>query len=401
MNTIDKHFHMRDGFTTFSLEPEKHSNLLFGERDREHRDNVLDGVHEGVLGGEGYKAVNYGDYGRGKTHQCYNLMHEISRRELPVKPIYVRCWEYKAKEPFHKLFGEMLSAIGTAEIQRAAVEYERKVQSGDATAWEGVLGSPEVATVFRTLSTPNPEVVRLAIRWLGGEPKLDTVQRGQIQAPSGLDIEVSRDFAMVLRGFAHLFATVDGEVLLYLIDESERLGQITHTDTYWSWTGSLRALTEIVGAGLIFFVGAKTRDDIPVMLTWDEVATRIGVTNYFDLSNPGYDSLMAWTTELLQTFVQKGPLPPAMVEALPHLAGDDSVASGIASVTAGDEGALAAYPFTAEALEILVDRCASDDLANKPREVLKRIQRAATRAARLDQELITKEVLEATTGDGI
>ena len=41
-------------------------------------------------------------------------------------------------------------------------------------------------------------------------------------------------------------------------------------------------LTDIVGAALIFFIGSKSRDELPAMFLQDEVMTRIGVSNYVE-----------------------------------------------------------------------------------------------------------------------
>src|SRR6267142_1186259 len=70
-------FFMRPGFDTFLLEPEKHARYVFGDRDREQRDHLLESLEEAAYSHDGYKAAVFGDYGRGKTHQCHNLIHEI------------------------------------------------------------------------------------------------------------------------------------------------------------------------------------------------------------------------------------------------------------------------------------------------------------------------------------
>ena len=65
---------MRSGFTTFNLEPKTHSQYLFGERDRRQRDLLLGTLEEAGYSRDGHKAAIFGDYGRGKTHQCFNIM---------------------------------------------------------------------------------------------------------------------------------------------------------------------------------------------------------------------------------------------------------------------------------------------------------------------------------------
>src|SRR3990167_8965072 len=127
---LDSWFFMRPGFSTFHLEPDKDRQYLFGDRDRRQRDLVLGSLEESCYTKEGHKSAIYGDYGRGKTHQCFNIMHEIERRGLPLAPIYVKCSAYKSKEPFHSLFKELVLRHPTATIQRIASEYTQRVKNG-------------------------------------------------------------------------------------------------------------------------------------------------------------------------------------------------------------------------------------------------------------------------------
>src|SRR5262245_38223792 len=98
--TMDSWFFMRPGFTTFRLEPEKHSRFLFGDRDRKQRDYILGELEGAGYSGDGHKAVIYGDYGRGKTHQSHNLIFEIERQKMKLLPVYIKCSAYESKEPF-------------------------------------------------------------------------------------------------------------------------------------------------------------------------------------------------------------------------------------------------------------------------------------------------------------
>src|SRR5437773_2085495 len=89
--TMDAWFFMRPGFTTFNLEPKAHSQYLFGARDRRQRDVLLGTLEEAGYSRDGHKAAIYGDYGRGKTHQCFNIMYEIRKRGMNIAPVYIKC----------------------------------------------------------------------------------------------------------------------------------------------------------------------------------------------------------------------------------------------------------------------------------------------------------------------
>jgi len=396
-------FFMRDGFQTFSLEPEKHNFLLFGRRDREQRDHLLDHLEEASYSFEGYKSVVLGDYGRGKTHQSQNLKYEIGKRELSLYPIYVKCIEFKAKEPFGTFFKELILNIQTAELKRMAQAYEERTLKEEVPPLEKVIGDEDVARVFRNgLTAPSLDVVRLSMRWLGGEQKLDMHQvTGSVPLPP---ILVSKQFGSVMKGLVQLFREIEGAVPVYLIDEAQRFIQVTNSDLYWSWLAALRDLTEIVGVAFIFFIGSKNRDELPPMFLADELMTRIGVSNYVEFFNQGRDDLREFLNELFQTIIQKGPVPEAVKPVLTEKFGreiDETVPQELLDIVSQSGEPLETYPFTEEAFEQLVQNCASSEYSNRPREVLKLVQKATSRALRKGSRLVDTNILEAVSKEGI
>jgi hypothetical protein len=395
-----EHFFLREGFESFRVDPEHNPELLLGERDRAQRDELLDGIAQDCLMGEGFKAVVYGSYGRGKTHQAKNLIHECGslRRDLPVKPVYVQCIEFRPKEPFATLFGQMLEALGVKDVNRVAEQYERRVRDGEEKKIDDIVGSDEIARAFDALSKPSEATVRTALRWLGGE-KLDRHDRSKIHDSIVSTLAYSRDFAAVIRGLAHMYRQIDGHIIIFFIDEAERLGRISQVDAYLGWQAGLRALTELSEIGIVFFVGGKTRDDVPDMLTWDEVSTRIGNANYRDMIDPGAEARENWVIELFATLVRKGPLPPVIRDMIKDDRDEDAIPEGLRAIVGDDERKLRAYPFTPEALTAFIEETESE-LANKPREMLKRIQRGAGRALMMNLSVIDVDALEATRGEG-
>lgn len=398
-NMHDWYF-MRDGFTSFRLSPERNRAYLFGKSDRNTRNALLDGIEEACYGMRGYKGVLYGDFGRGKTHQCQNLVYECERRGLPVKLVYVKCTEYGAKEAFSSLFYQMVLKLGAPDIHRVAQAYEKLVEAGQAEPIDSVVGEVDVARVFASLQLNNDELVLLAIKWLGGV-KLEAKILEKLGAALSPQITVSRDFAAVMKGLAHMFLTVDERVLMFLIDEAELFKGVTHADSNQKWVSSLRSLTEITPVGYIFFAGANSEDEIPQMLVWDEVRTRIGAANYRDLPNPGDAMMRQWVTEFLQTFVSKGEAPEAHRPALGEAANDTAVPPELREILGDDPAALAAFPFTPEALDDFIVHSVTDVFANKPREILDRIDRAAARAMRLNQRRIDSDIIAVIRGESL
>jgi len=401
MNKIAEFFFMRDGFQTFRLEPDKHNFLLFGKRDREQRDHLLDHLEEASYSLEGYKSVVLGDFGRGKTHQSKNIQFEIKRRNLNLYPIYVKCIEFKTKEPFSTFFRWLLLGIPTEEIKSLAQSYEEKTQSGAVPPLESIVGDQDVARVFRRgLAAPNLDVVRLSMRWLGGEQKLDM----QLVAGDLPSLTVSKQFGAVMKGLVQLFREIKGVVPLFLLDEVERFAQVSNPDFYWSWLAALREITEIVGVALIFFIGAKSRDELPAMFLMDEVMTRIGVSNYVEFYNQGRDDLRDFLEDMFQTAIRKGPAPEEMKTILGTELGykiDDEIPEELSSLLSQCGEPLETYPFSREAFERFIQDCSASDLSNKPREVLILVQKAASRAMRKNSRVIDNGILDEISKDGI
>ncbi|HEX8441422.1 hypothetical protein [Archangium sp.] len=395
---MDKWFFMRPGFTRFRLEPDTDPEYLFGASDRRRRDNLLGAIEEACYSKDGHKAAIYGDYGLGKTHQCKNIIYEIKRQNLPIKPVYIKCGAYGTKDPFHKLFGEMVLQHRTEELQNIAIEYQRMVQKGQASPLLEVVHSEEVHRVLsRGLTAVELDEVRNSMRWLGGEAK---VEMGLISRSLPPQLKESQEFGAVMRGLAHMYQAVEGKVLLYLIDEAERFQNITQPDAFFSWAASIRELTEITGVGLIFLIGAKTRNELPVIFVQDEIVRRIGVTNYVELMNPGRDDLEGFVVELLQTVILKGEVPKAHQDVVNKQALDSKVPDELRALTEDDPERLRAYPFEVDALSDFIEQVTSGDLASKPSEVLIRLQKAAQRAMRLDARTIDAKLVSDINAEG-
>jgi hypothetical protein len=391
-------FFMRPGFTTFRLEPDKHPQFLFGTRERTQRDYLMGEIEGASFGQDGHKAVIFGDYGRGKTHLCHNLEYEIGRSSLPIHPIYIKCSAYTSKEPFQSLFREMVMRLATAEVKRVATAYERMVAEGKAKPIVEIVRSEEIAFVIRQgLTAVSDEAVRNCMRWLGGESKVPMQLINTSLKPQLTD---SREFGAVLRGLAHLYATVDGKVLLYLVDEAERFENVTNVDTFAIWLAALRELTEIAGVGLIFFVGAVTRNQLPTLLLSEEVMRRIGVANYVEFTSPSRDQLKAFLLELFSTFIAKGPMPEQHVAVVTQDALNAPVPDELQTL-ASDAAAIETYPFEPEAFEDFVENLATGHMANKPSEVLIRLLKASQRAMRKDKHIIGRSIVNDLNSEGL
>jgi Cdc6-like AAA superfamily ATPase len=396
---MDSWFFMRPGFDTFQLEPDRHRQFLFGHRERKQRDLLLNDIENAVYSMDGHKAVVFGDYGRGKTHMCHNLAYLIEQRGDSVLPLYVKCSSYGSKEPFYSLFRELVASLTTTRLHDIAEEYARRVQRGEAQRLDDIVQSEDIALVMgKGLTAVEPDVVRSCMRWLGAEPKVDM---GLISKSLRPQLTDSREFGAVLRGLSHMLRTVQGKVPVYLIDEAERLQSVSNVDTFAAWNAALRELTELTKVGMLFFVGALTRNELPQLLLLDEIRRRIGVVNYVEFQNPSRDELRDFLIELFATSIQKGEVPADHRDAVTEAALTSMVPEELVALTKSDPAALESYPFTPAAFNDFIEQASTGESTSKPSEVLKRVQKIAQRAMRMDSRVIDVKLVDSLAAEGM
>lgn len=397
--TLASWFFLRPGITTFQLEPEQHPEFIFGTREREVRDHLLAEIEGASFGNAGYKAVIFGDYGRGKTRLCQNLRFEIQRAKLNITPIYVKCSSFTSKAPFHALFRELLMRHPTADIKRVAMEYARLVDAGTAQPLVEIVQDEDIAFVMsQGLAMINEEVVRTSMRWLSGEAK---VSMQPIRSAIKPQLTDSSEFGAVMRGLVHMIAAVDRRVLLYFVDEAERFENITNADAFAVWLVSLRELTEISGLGLMFFVGAMSRNNLPTLLLQEEIMRRIGTVNYVEYLPSSRDQLKSFLIELFGTCVRKGQIPQPHREVASQEILESPIPEDLGRITGNDHARLEAYPFEPDALDAFVEELTVAQSANKPSETLKRLLKAAQRAIRKNRHTVDRSIVAEISSEGL
>lgn len=397
MKTMSDWFFLREGFHSFAISPETEPGLLFGTRERRERDHLRDEIEGACYGRAGYKATVFGDYGRGKTQLCLNLRFVVEREELPVVPVYVKCSAYMAKEPFSTLIGQLVQQMSLGDLRRVAIGYQAKVAAGEAAPLASLLHSEDVAiAIEQGLTLPNDAVVRETIRWLSGEKVALVAVSDRIKEK----LVDSREFGAVMRAIAHMYREVDGKIPLFLLDEAERLENITQVDAFRMWLAAFRELTEIPALGLMMFVGAKTRNQLPTILLSEEITRRVGASNYVEFQNPGREALRDFLLEMLETLIYKGEVPELHRPALAEEALGAGVPEELAEITGGDEERLRCFPFEPDAFDEFVEQLASADLSSKPSEAIDRLNKAAQRAMRHDRRTIDLEIVEAIGQEG-
>jgi len=161
-----------------------------------------------------------------------------------------------------------------------------------------------------------------------------------------------------------------------MVDEAERLREIRRGDPYNLWLEALREIFRRPTLGLLMFVIAEGRDDIPELLYEEEVMSSIGSNNVWESAGFGGDSAGSFLRDLLTHVIQREPCPPCLTTLLGE-----------------SNESLETYPLTADAFDEFV-AYHSRPPANRPREMLNNLEAAARRAISRNKRFIDMPVLQ-------
>src|SRR4051812_27667256 len=84
-------FYMKNEFTSFIIDAQKHAKYLCGIEDKQLRDNLLLSLKECAYAQRGHHAIIWGNAGRGKTHLAHHLVAHSSTDNLAIETVYVDC----------------------------------------------------------------------------------------------------------------------------------------------------------------------------------------------------------------------------------------------------------------------------------------------------------------------
>ena len=168
---ISDWFFLKPAFTSFKISPTKYPEYLFGKEDGELRDTLLTSLEESTYSQLGYRAIIFGQAGRGKTHLANHLLYTAHHKAYPLELVYVDCPTIPSpKSPVSTFFSQILKSlpaetilrIGPKFFQSKTPEWEKHVQEevGDAQIYKALLGG---------LTNVNPDTIKRMLQWLGGE----------------------------------------------------------------------------------------------------------------------------------------------------------------------------------------------------------------------------------------
>jgi hypothetical protein len=374
-------FHLKDGFTCFLIDAERNADCLFGDEDRKLRDDLFQSLKECAYSERGQHGIIWSYAGRGKTHLAHHLVHLAKTSadpDLGIELIYVDCPPIlSAKAPVSSFFTQLLKSIPAATVKRFAQAYLAKAEKDPAlkTRVHKTLGTdgPIYQAIEEGLTVGIPKAIETRLNWLGGEVENEVASNygGPKQITS--ESQLARNIGAI----GEILQIGEGKSLIFLVDEAERFQTILSGERYAIWLSALRELFRKPPVGLMLFVIAQNRDDVPQILWEQEISSVIGTNNIHELPPFAKQHAESFLRELLAGIIQRNPCPDSLAQLLKD---------------AGES--IDTYPFTADAFEEFVVHHTIGTATAIPREIINTLERCARRAMTLDKKLIDQAVLQ-------
>jgi Cdc6-like AAA superfamily ATPase len=375
---VNQWFHLKDDFTSFKISPSKHPRYFFGQEDCRLRDNLLTSLEECAFSQSGHRAIVSGQAGRGKTHLANHLLYQTRQKHLPLETVYVDCPTIpSAKSPVRTFFSQLFRSIPTRAVKRFGnLYYENKESHPD---WEDrVRDELKDHNIYKAIekgiTTPNEEIITSMLGWLGGEP-WDGIAMLHSDAPKQIvaETQISRNVGAL----GEILLVAEEKNLIFLVDEAERFQSIASGEHYWKWLAALREVLRRPAVGLILFIIARNRDEIPLILQEEEIMSVDGTNNIHTCPPYAEPQAKSFLQQLLAAVIRRDPCPPTLQQVL-----DESGES------------LDSYPFTQEAFDKFVEYHSVGANVNIPREIINTLEAGARRAITQDKKLIDVAVLQ-------
>lgn len=389
-NSIAQRFHLRSEFESFRLDPRRNPAVLFGKDDRAIRERIRNGLRLASRSGDSEKYVVWGVAGRGKTQLARNLVYTIQKENLDLLPIYSKCESYSHKASATELYWDLLrglteSSEDIAKVRGTVTEAWRKAKS-DSSIRDRLHSAFGSDTTFdaiqKGLQAPNDDFVARTLRWMAGQEVDMTPVAGSV--PS--DITELAAIPQVIGGLTELVYLGSDKILTVILDEAERLDQVTSKDSDKEFGAGLREICSLRRLGLVILTIAKERDEMPVLLLRDEIKRRITVGNFIEEVLLGHSSVENFVNEYLRGVIEKGPTEQPVTL-------NDEHALALKTMVSAAGQSIDTYPFTAEAFQQFVGHIAGDPQISKPSEIITRVAKCASLADDQNKAFIDDKII--------
>jgi energy-coupling factor transporter ATP-binding protein EcfA2 len=291
------------------------------------------------------KMIIFGPYGCGKTQLLYHLEY-LLKKEPPdtcrLNPHIVHLnIEMKSKSDHRHWHLQMMEALGKGTVTKWVENISRKTPNIEEEL-QNIFKDPNVSEAIRKLLIGGLEYT--AWRWLCGQ-ELSAKDLEQLKVTRNLGYIGAGDMAQALVSIGTL-AEVNGEKLIFMIDEAERFAAVKSGDETHYLIDYLRELSEKSNktVGFVIASTAYAMDELPQLFLSGAIrrAGRIGTDHYIDIPFlSAVTDVKVFLKELLRELVDQ------------KLAEERIRNQSI-------EASLETYPFNSESFELLCQYATED-----------------------------------------
>jgi Cdc6-like AAA superfamily ATPase len=378
VETLASWFGLKDGHKDFFVANDADARLLFA---RQELDSQLDAIlRKSFRTGNPPKFVLYGDWGVGKTHTLHHIAHVVENTPgYKARIVFVELPDINARDTFQVAHAAFLDALGITTVKSWMVHFQTKYQSDAMPSIQRATQSEDIAKAFFSLIGFG-EQARISWDWLRGERISSTDARN-----AGLSavLEQSNQFAAVLRMLGRLCADVDDKLLIFMLDEADKLQFVTQGDAINHWLNSFRILSDDLTKeiGLIVAASFRDPDDMPQMLADQQIKTRFGDKHYLQLQNFDNAETGTFVRGLLSEWVDTERR--AAIQSTFQHEGD------------GEEIDHESFPFTVDALVRFVEYAIRNGGIATARDIQKYLDDIVNRAVDDNRHLISSDYLNS------
>jgi hypothetical protein len=323
------------------------------------------------------KMFIYGAYGSGKTQTLYYIGYWLRNNKPPTCTLAPRVvyldLEMRSKSDFRDWHLQLMEALGKDQV---TTWIEGLSSSG--TNFEAELKKifrNELNMVEASKGLTRGDLTFAAWRWFCGQKKTPTELESLKVTRNLGDIGVG-DMVSLFLGLGRL-AEINGEKLIFFVDETEQFRNIKNADAMESLHDYIRKLAEPSNSTVGFIIAGTwfTPDDMPEWLQRADIFTRLGRNNIIEIPHlPAVNDVETFMREMLTEFIDK-----------------DKADKKIKKESLGVS--LETYPFKADAFDLLAEYASQDPEKTTPRNIIRAINECAITAWDAEKAIIDVDIV--------
>jgi hypothetical protein len=338
------------------------AKFYFGRKEIEEK--IIKHLKTGFVTVGAPKMVLYGPYGCGKTQTLYHIDWLFKNGKIPskLKPYIVHVDLEMATKSTASIFHvQLLEALGKNKVSlwvNQLFNRERDIE----TILSKIFSDENMVQAAQNLRATG-DTQLLAWRWFCGHKMsnsdLDKLNITRSLAESG----GSGDLVNALIGIGRL-AELSDEKIIFLVDETEQLNNVTNPDAISSLVSYIRKLTDQTNpcVGIIFGTFAPSRQELGYVLMRPEIGNRIVNHNYIEIPTlPSVEDVKTFLKEMLAHFID--------CEKVQNMITKENL-----------DTTVEIYPFDNSSFEQLCDYASQDPTKTLPRLIIRAVNECAVLA---------------------